>query len=92
MSRKKKSFYEKKGYKEPLKLTKENDTLKKVYEANKNEINTSFKAFKELVKEYADDAVDSSRQQGQLLKTAQALLAKASIQDIFDKRILSIYI
>lgn len=33
-----------------------------------------------------DDAVDSSRQQGQLLKTAQALLAKASIQDIFDKR------
>ena len=60
MSRKKKSFYEKKGYKEPLKLTKENDTLKKVYEAHKNEINTSFKAFKELVKEYADDAVDSS--------------------------------
>ena len=60
MSRKKKSFYEKKGYKEPLKLTKENDTLKKVYEANKNEINTSFKSFKELVKEYAEDAVDSS--------------------------------
>ena len=60
MSRKKKSFYEKKGYKEPLKLTKENDTLKKVYDANKAEINTSFKAFKELVKEYADEAVDSS--------------------------------
>ena len=60
MSRKKKSFYEKKGYKEPLKLTKENDTLKKVYDAHKNEINASFKAFKELVKEYADDAVDSS--------------------------------
>ena len=60
MSRKKKSFYEKKGYKEPLKLTKENDTLKKVYEANKGEINTSFKSFKELVKEYADEAVDSS--------------------------------
>ena len=60
MSRKKKSFYEKKGYKEPLKLTKENDTLKKVYEANKAEINTSSKAFKELVKEYADEAVDSS--------------------------------
>ena len=49
MSRKKKSFYEKKGYKEPLKLTKENNTLKKVYEANKNEINTSFKSFKALV-------------------------------------------
>ena len=60
MSRKKKSFYEKKGYKEPLKLTKENDTLKKVYEANKSEINASFKAFKALVTEYADAAVDSS--------------------------------
>ena len=60
MSRKKKSFYEKKGYKEPLKLTKENDTLKKVYDAHKSEINTSFKSFKELVKEYAEDAVDSS--------------------------------
>ena len=60
MSRKKKSFYEKKGYKEPLKLTKENDTLRKVYDANKNEINTSFKSFKELVREYADEAVDSS--------------------------------
>lgn len=33
-----------------------------------------------------DDAVDSSKQQGQLLKTARALLTKASIQDIFDKR------
>ena len=60
MSRKKKSFYEKKGYKEPLKLTKENNTLKKVYEAHKGEINASFKAFKELVTEYADAAVDSS--------------------------------
>ena len=60
MSRKKKSFYEKKGYKEPLKLTKDNDTLKKVYEANKNEINTSFKSFKDLVTEYAEAAVDSS--------------------------------
>ena len=47
MSRKKKSFYEKKGYKEPLKLTKENDTLRKVYDAHKNEINASFKSFKE---------------------------------------------
>lgn len=60
MSRKKKSFYEKKGYKEPLKLTKENDTLRKVYEANKSEINASFSKFKELVTEYAEDAVDSS--------------------------------
>ena len=60
MSRKKKSFYEKKGYKEPLKLTKENDTLRKVYEANKSEINASFGKFKELVTEYAEDAVDSS--------------------------------
>lgn len=60
MSRKKKSFYEKKGYKEPLKLTKENNTLKKVYDANKSEINASFKSFKALVTEYADDAVDSS--------------------------------
>ena len=60
MSRKKKSFYEKKGYKEPLKLTKENNTLKKVYESNKSEINASFKAFKALVTEYADAAVDSS--------------------------------
>ena len=59
MSIKKKSFYEKKGYKEPLKLTKENNTLKKVYDANKNEINASFKSFKELVTEYAEDAVDS---------------------------------
>ena len=33
-----------------------------------------------------DDSVDSSKQQGQLLKTALALLKKASIQDIFDKR------
>ena len=60
MSRKKKSFYEKKGYKEPLKLTKENDTLRKVYDANKSEINTSFKLFKGLVTEYAEAAVDSS--------------------------------
>lgn len=60
MSRKKKSFYEKKGYKEPLKLTKENDTLRKVYESNKGEINASFKKFKELVTEYAEDAIDSS--------------------------------
>lgn len=60
MSRKKKSFYEKKGYKEPLKLTKENNTLRKVYDANKSEINTSFKLFKGLVTEYAEAAVDSS--------------------------------
>ena len=33
-----------------------------------------------------DDSVDSSKQQGQLLKTALALLKKASIQDVFDKR------
>lgn len=33
-----------------------------------------------------DDSVDSSLQQGQLMKTAVALLAKASIQDIFEKR------
>ena len=33
-----------------------------------------------------DDSVDSSKQQGQLLKTALALLKKASIQDIFDKQ------
>jgi type I restriction enzyme, R subunit len=33
-----------------------------------------------------DDKVDSSKQQVQLLKTAQALLTKASIKDVFDKR------
>ena len=33
-----------------------------------------------------DDKIDSSKQQVQLLRTAQALLEKASIKDIFDKR------
>ena len=33
-----------------------------------------------------EDKVDSSKQQVQLLKTAQALLTKASIKDVFDKR------
>ena len=33
-----------------------------------------------------DDRVESTKQQVQLMKTAQALLKKVSIQDIFDKR------
>ena len=60
MSRKKKSFYEKKGYKEPLILTKDNDTLRKVYDAHKDDIDTSFEKFKALVTEYAESALDTS--------------------------------